>query len=655
MQSNRKRLAVIAAALALLLLVLAAAAGFSGKDEASVLHRIMASYREGGAWNSAGVGSFPENSAEWLFLTGMESFAADDYDSAKGFFEAAQGAPDSDPALPAYLPCYLNQCVYSLEGAGDIGLVSTALEAIGGYPPLANDRELLWQLMETVSFSPDTDAQAISMMEGYLAGHKNLEPATRAWLKNYVAMLLYYNEEYAAGIRGFYDVQIALENAGDDPGILEELRYAKEYIANIYYIFEDHEQTVALYQELIDSVLPEDPDAAYSYLINQGSAWLELSDTENARAAMDKLRALLPELDAGVAAEVEASMNDVLANVYIEEGDYTAALEHLLLAEGFYRENTPAAFLGSEHFVTLTRAKYLTRTGELQDAQELLEEMLRSEEISYYGLEGEVLELLQDVYRQTGQVEQLAGVLERTLELEEERQRTTQREYLEFSEYYRTAIRLEESNTRLWRVVILSILLILAITAVLVAVLLLVRRLRLRNVTDQLTGVYNRKMLSQLTARYSRSGTPADFGVVMMDIDYFKRYNDTYGHPAGDAVLREVAEVLKRSVRKSDFVIRYGGEEFLALLCDVGIQTAQEICERIHKQLRERGIPHEASDAAPHVTLSMGLCWQRTAGGASLEALIQQADGCLYQSKEDGRNRVTVKEAESEERKDDND
>ena len=248
MQRNKKQFAIAVFAAMLLLLALIAVVGLAGKAEASALHQIMASYREGGAWETPQSPPFPENSAERLFLTGMESFVAADYDSAKGLFEEAQDAPDSDPALPAYLPCYLNRCVYTLEGVGDMELVSSTLDAMGKYPPLANDRELLWQLMETVSFSPDVDTQAIAMMERYLAGHNNLEPATRAWLKNYVAMLLYYNEEYAASIRGFYDVQLALENAGDSPAVKAELQYAREYIANTHYIFEDHERTVALYQ-----------------------------------------------------------------------------------------------------------------------------------------------------------------------------------------------------------------------------------------------------------------------------------------------------------------------------------------------------------------------------------------------------------------------
>ena len=185
---------------------------------------------------------------------------------------------------------------------------------------------------------------------------------------------------------------------------------------------------------------------------------------------------------------------------------------------------------------------------------------------------------------------------------------------------------------------------IIFISVILILVLLLVRFLSMRNVTDQLTGVYNRKKLNLLLQKYERSGTPSDLGVVMMDIDYFKRYNDTYGHQAGDLVLKEVAGVLKESVRKKDTVIRYGGEEFLVLLHGGKKKTAEEICQRIHERLDEKALPHVASEVSEHVTMSMGMVFQKEKNGLPLEKLIGNADECLYRSKEAGRNRLTVKE-----------
>ena len=163
-----------------------------------------------------------------------------------------------------------------------------------------------------------------------------------------------------------------------------------------------------------------------------------------------------------------------------------------------------------------------------------------------------------------------------------------------------------------------------------------------KNITDQLTGVYNRKKLNRLIRYYNRFGTPSDFAVIMIDIDYFKKYNDSYGHPEGDNVLKKVAKILMSCVRNKDILIRYGGEEFLLLATGVSSETASSICQRIKEQINDASLPHKASEVSDHVTLSMGLCHQSEAKTLNFEALVEEADQCLYQSKEKGRNQFTV-------------
>jgi len=595
---------------------------------------------------SAGTGEdalYPESSGEGLFLRGLAAFKDGDHAGARDLFERAMEAPGSDPALPGYLYAYINQCIYQLDGAGSPELVARALEEMARCAPLANDTDLLWKLISTISLPDGDDAVAIEQMQSYLTNTAELELHTWAWLRNCIAMLEYNNGEYARSIRGFYDVELALTDAKMTPDLQTELRYAKEYIANIHYIFEDYEKTAVLYQELIDDAMDDDSFHAYGCCLNMANACLEIPDTVSARRAVEILEENLHRVEEDIVAEVEASMNDVYANICLQENDTGAADAYLDKAEAFYRENSGnEAFLGGDIYIRLTRCKYLVQTDALQEAQDVLEEMLGSGDAAYYGLEKEAYRLLEEICAETGQTEKRLEIYQRLLELDREFARTTQREYLEFSAYYRDVNQLSERNTRLSRANTISLLVILIISAALILVLLLVRMLRTRNLTDQLTGVCNRKKLNQIMRACRRSGTPANLGVVMMDIDYFKRYNDTYGHPAGDEVLREVAKVLTGCVRGKDVIIRYGGEEFLALLHDVSAQTAEEICRRIHDQLAARALPHAASDVADHVTLSMGLCHQTQAGSASLDRLIELADGCLYQSKENGRNRVTA-------------
>jgi diguanylate cyclase (GGDEF)-like protein len=124
----------------------------------------------------------------------------------------------------------------------------------------------------------------------------------------------------------------------------------------------------------------------------------------------------------------------------------------------------------------------------------------------------------------------------------------------------------------------------------------------------------------------------------MLDVDYFKRYNDFYGHPAGDAALKSIADVLRASaVRAVDLCARVGGEEFVLLLPDTGMEGAMEMAARVRDELARRALPHARSDVSVHVTASMGVAVARD---ESVEDFIRRADQALYLAKQAGRDRA---------------
>lgn len=155
--------------------------------------------------------------------------------------------------------------------------------------------------------------------------------------------------------------------------------------------------------------------------------------------------------------------------------------------------------------------------------------------------------------------------------------------------------------------------------------------------TDPLTGVANRRYLDQrLEQELQRLHRYGDrFSVIMADLDYFKRINDKYGHNTGDAVLVQFAKVLKDNVRGSDFVTRYGGEEFVILLPDTDRQGATELAERIRLDVAQYRFP----DVQETVTASFGVTTVTSAHNAV--EVLKKADDALYTSKKQGRNRTT--------------
>ncbi|SXU36803.1 membrane-associated diguanylate cyclase [Klebsiella pneumoniae] len=163
----------------------------------------------------------------------------------------------------------------------------------------------------------------------------------------------------------------------------------------------------------------------------------------------------------------------------------------------------------------------------------------------------------------------------------------------------------------------------------------LIQRLESIANQDALTGTANRRALNAYLAAIWQQKTP--LALMMIDVDYFKRYNDRYGHQAGDECLSSVAQVLKMAVRaEGDLVARYGGEEFVVVLPGVSLAHATAIAERIQQKIREAGLPHAASAVASEVTVSIGIV--ASDGTVPIETLIARADRALYQAKNKGRN-----------------
>jgi len=171
--------------------------------------------------------------------------------------------------------------------------------------------------------------------------------------------------------------------------------------------------------------------------------------------------------------------------------------------------------------------------------------------------------------------------------------------------------------------------------------------LELANI-DGLTGVANRRRMGDFLDAQWRTATREGYSMslLMLDIDFFKLYNDTYGHQAGDETLRKVAEALTQYARRpTDLAARYGGEEFVLLLGKTEPTAALAIAEAITSTVRGLGIEHKASPCASVVTVSIGIASRSPAKDPSttgIRQLLKSADDALYLAKQTGRNRVVV-------------
>lgn len=165
---------------------------------------------------------------------------------------------------------------------------------------------------------------------------------------------------------------------------------------------------------------------------------------------------------------------------------------------------------------------------------------------------------------------------------------------------------------------------------------------------DGLTGVANRRSFDQtLNVEWRRATRESRaLSLLMIDVDYFKRYNDTYGHQGGDECLRRIAGAMSGVVKRtSDAVARYGGEEFSILLPATDPEGACLVAERIRAAVEALALPHAGSEIADHVTVSIGVASVIVSSGDAPTQLVGAADKALYRAKKEGRNRVVAAEA----------
>ncbi len=161
---------------------------------------------------------------------------------------------------------------------------------------------------------------------------------------------------------------------------------------------------------------------------------------------------------------------------------------------------------------------------------------------------------------------------------------------------------------------------------------------------DHLTGLYNRQEFERVSVREWNNAIRYDtpISMMMVDIDNFKNYNDNYGHLSGDNCLQKISASIDSALKRPrDFLARFGGEEFVLVLPDTDSAGAQHIGEQVRKAVIEQNIPHNFSDVAQIVTVSIGIATTKEPEFNVYEDLLDEADKALYKSKKDGKNKCS--------------
>lgn len=580
---------------------------------------------------------------EKLFISGLKSYEENDFKNAESFFEKILKLDKIDSVTLFYSNFYLNQCYKELRGFGDFLLIENSLNLMKNYPTLSNKTHLVWQLISSVITDIKSRNKIIHLLDSYLKEAKGMTLESSLNIKGFIAMLKMANEEYGESIYMYYDILSGTEKI-KDPEVRAKIQIKSyEYLGNMYFIMEDFEAAVKYYNKAVNIPLKNQVNNAlskYGSYINRSESYILLKNYEKAKECSLETEKIIPYLPANIAVGVKVFRYKNLLLLESRKSNFKKAEEYYNLCLEYLKEDKGSAFLNSSMYVEIAHCEMLYLQGKYNEAIEKLNFLLKKDLEEEWGFDTSIYLMLLKLYRETDQIEKYFETGKSLYNSEKEFNDNLKKDYIEFikNSYTLDQMKKQEQISKI-KIIALGGFAFLAVISIFMGAAQ-IKKLNKKNFTDALTHIHNRKYMDYLAKKSLKE--PINAAVVMIDIDYFKNYNDYYGHPAGDIVIKKTADILRKSITKNDILIRYGGEEFLFVLKNADKDIFTDIYINIVKNLEKENILHEKSPISDKITLSFGVCFAYFEKTLDLEKSIKLADEALYISKKNGRNRYTI-------------
>ena len=580
---------------------------------------------------------------EKLFIKALKLYEENNFKDAEILFENILKSDEKDSAVLFYSSLYLNQCKNEINGYGDFILIENSLNIMKDFSTLSNKTHLIWQLISSVMTDIESREKIIVFLENYLKEAKNLTLESSLKVKGFIAMLKMENEEYGESIYMYYDILSEAQKIKDYESRARIQIKSYEYLGNMYFILEDYETALKYYNRAIHIPVKNQIDnalAKYGTYINRSESYIQLKNYEKAKECSLETEKIIPYLPENIAVGVKVFRYKNLLLLESRKNNFEKAQEYYNLCLEYLKEDKGSAFLNGSMYVEIAHCEMLYLQGKYDEAIEKLNILLKKDLEEEWGFDTSIYFMLLELYKKTNQSEKYFETGKNIYKAEKKFNDNLKKDYIEFvkNSYILDQMKKHERITKI-KIISLGGFAFLAFISIIMGAFQ-IKKLNRKNFTDALTLVYNRKYMDFLIEKPLKK--PINAAIVMIDIDHFKNYNDYYGHPAGDIVIKKTADILKKSLRKDDVVIRYGGEEFLLILKNADSEIFKNIYKRIAKNLKDENIPHEKSPVSDRVTISVGVCFKHFEKILNLKESIKEADKALYISKENGRNRFTI-------------
>lgn len=598
------------------------------------------------------------NDGESAFILGSLALQEGDLENAVHYFEIASKEVDNSDYKIKSRACYeLSKCYIYME---EYEKAYDSIDKMTDIFDDADQREYQIQLNIWLSYDllevPGGVDKAISILEDSMETADEIGYSSKENILLMLARCYDYSGDFAKATQCRIE---GLEYADKNNNAEGVLKISTDIGCN--YLSEGNVKEAIRYLEKaydtisVEKDLSTDDLSMLAYISDcLFQAYVLDDDLENAKKYLDLSQKYIEEEDEGKVKENDWTKSCAsLAKYQIEIEEYDEALKSVALAEERYSSDDNFMYSNFDIELKLIYGRVYLGQGDLDKSLTYYKEV-EKDFVERMGVEPDYtcLEGLYEIYREKGDIENASIYAEALVDdwknkyIQQDNQQTSymlekfQNEQKESQIY-----QLEKRNTKqFFTIIIISIAFIFVLMFIFFIkkkqkeIHQLNKTLKYVSEHDQLTGLYNRRALEEYFENEWQSVAKQSNSVMMIDVDFFKKYNDYYGHLQGDKVLELIGKSILENIRENDFAVRYGGEEFLIVLINTTADETMSIAKDISNAVKELCISHEKSNVSDYVTISVGIA---SSDKQDFQEIIKEADDALYKAKKI-RNTIVI-------------
>ncbi|CEQ09878.1 diguanylate kinase signaling protein [[Clostridium] sordellii] len=589
-----------------------------------------------------------DKDTQYYFILGYIDYINKDYKSASKNFEQAKNKilETNSSFIKIYTYILLNKSLIHENKYDDlIENCKMAFKQIGRDKKYKNDNKIIWDNISTLIKNKDTINSSINILNTYLQETRDLNDECKINLIRNLGFLYSLDYRYSESIYQYLHLIKILDSNKNIRNINIHKSKVFTNIGDINYILGDYQMAIQYYDKAIGLEIENKTENAMTKsmaYINKISSYIEINKYDEAINLSKKIYSLLDYIDKDSRDDIEMLIYNNLALAYIYKHDFNKAQQLLNKSLELLKNDKIEFSLNKEVFINISYAEFYKEQNKYDKSLDIFNYTLQQSTQNGLGLEMHIYKSIIEIYKNKNDLDNYIKYNKALMDERDKLEIQFKKDYMKYATqlYERDELKSKEQQRKINMLILIFSIIILLL--ILISRMKVIKLLKKSNFIDGMTNLYNRKYLDYYIEKNKKNFDHKKVSIILIDIDYFKKYNDNYGHIKGDEIIKEVSNSLKNSIKDQGIVIRYGGEEMVLILPEVSIDNAKVIAEKIQESIRGKQIEHKYSEICDILTVSIGIYTNEFSQNEGIYKMIDNADKALYGAKNKGRNRYEV-------------